>query len=121
MVSHIPNDCEPTTGTWSYHVGHWYVLTVPYHPVVHGIYQTQIIVQQVEDMRQSVEKMVRIKQTLNKARKQKEEITNSTKVTDKEFAGPFVKRLDEALQSFNIHRQQYLGGVLVGNHIHKTL
>ncbi|KAL5496432.1 hypothetical protein EMCRGX_G012712 [Ephydatia muelleri] len=43
-----------------------------------------------------------------KASKQKEEIINSTKVTDKEFAGPFVKQLDEALQSFNIHRQQYL-------------
>ena len=42
-------------------------------------------------------------------------------MTDKEFASPFVKQLDEALQSFNIHRQQYLGGVLVGNHIHKTL
>ena len=64
MVSHMPNDCEPTTGAWSYHVGYWYVLTVPYHPVVHGIGQTQIIVQQVEDMRQFVEKMVRFKQTL---------------------------------------------------------
>ena len=85
--------------------------------MVHGIGQTQIIVQQVEDMRQSVEKMVRIKQTLIES-KQKEEIINSTKVTDKEFAGPFVKQLDEVL---NIHRQQYLGGVLVGNHIHKTL
>ena len=53
MVSHMPNDCEPTTGAWSYHVGHWYALIV-YHPVVHGIGQTQIIVQQVEDMRQSV-------------------------------------------------------------------
>ena len=52
-----------------------------------------------------------------KARKQKEEIINSTKVTVKEFAGPFVKGLNEALQSFNIHRQQYLGGVLVGNNI----
>ena len=62
MVSHMPNDCEPTTGAWSYHVGHWYALM--YHPGVHGIGQTQIIVQQVEDMRQSVEKMVRIKQTL---------------------------------------------------------
>ena len=49
-----------------------------YHPVVHGIGQTQIIVQQVADMRQSVEKMVRIKQTLIEARKQKEEIINST-------------------------------------------
>ena len=62
MVSHMPNDYEPTTRVWSCHVGHWYVLSV--HPVVHGIGQTQIIVQQVEDMRQSVEKMVRIKQTL---------------------------------------------------------
>ena len=32
--------------------------------MVHGIGQTQVIVQHVEDMRQSVEKMVRIKQTL---------------------------------------------------------
>ena len=47
-------------------------------------------------MRQSVENMVRIKQTLIEASKQKEEIINSTKVTDKEFAGPFVKQLDEA-------------------------
>ena len=62
MVSHMPNDCEPTTGAWSCHVGHWYVLTVPL--VVHGIGQTQIIIQQVADIRQSVEKMVRIKQTL---------------------------------------------------------
>ena len=27
MVSHMPNDYEPTTGAWSYHVGHWYALT----------------------------------------------------------------------------------------------
>ena len=59
MVSHMPNDCEPITGAWSCHVGHWYVPSV-----VHGIRQTQIIVQQVEDMRHSVEKMIRIKQTL---------------------------------------------------------
>ena len=25
MVSHMPNDCEPTAGAWSCHVGHWYV------------------------------------------------------------------------------------------------
>ena len=56
-------DCEPTTGAWSCHVGHWYVLTVPSSGSWH-IDQTQIIVQQVEDMRQSVEKMVRIKQAL---------------------------------------------------------
>ncbi|KAL5486903.1 hypothetical protein EMCRGX_G019442 [Ephydatia muelleri] len=49
-------DCEPTTGAGSYHVGHWYVLTVPSSGSWH-IDQTQIIVQQVEDMRQSVEKM----------------------------------------------------------------
>ena len=89
--------------------------------MVHGVGQTQIIVQQVEDMRQSVEKMVRIKQILiENTQTDQEEIINSTKVTDKEFAGPFVKGLDEPLQSFNIHRQQYLGGVLVGNHIHKN-
>ena len=115
MVSHMSNDCEPTTGAWSYHVGHWYALTVPSSGSWH-----RIIVQRVEDMRQSVEKMVRIKQTLIESTQTERELW-STKVTDKEFAGPFVKRLDEALQSFNIHRQKYLGGVLVGNHIHKTL
>ena len=35
--------------------------------------------------------------------------------------GPFVKGLDNALKSFNVHRQQYYGGLFVGNHIHKTL
>ena len=29
VVSHMPNDCEPTTGAWSYHVGYWYALTLP--------------------------------------------------------------------------------------------
>ena len=49
------------------------------------------------------------------------EIAKTTKVTSNEFAlhdGPFVKGLDEALQSFKV---QYFGGVFVGNHIHKTL
>ena len=52
------------------------------------------------------------------------EIAKTTKVTSKEFAlhdGPFVKGLDEALQSFKVQLQQYFGGVFVGNHIHKTL
>ena len=35
--------------------------------------------------------------------------------------GLFVKGLDEALLSFNVHQQQYFGGVRVGNHTHKTL
>ena len=51
MVSHMTNDCEPTTGAWSYHVGHWYALTVPSSGSRH-----RSNVQQVEeDMRQSVE------------------------------------------------------------------
>eukprot|EP00731_Ephydatia_muelleri_P030987 Em0022g501a len=57
------------------------------------------------DRRQSVEKME----------------MEIAKVISKEFAlhdGPFVKGLDEALQSF---KEQYFGGVFVGNHIHKTL
>ena len=29
VVSRMHNDCEPTTGAWSCHVGHWYALTVP--------------------------------------------------------------------------------------------
>ena len=62
MVSHMPNDCEPTTGAWSYHVGHWYALNVPSSGSWH---------RSNSDYRpaggrheQSVEKMVRIKQTL---------------------------------------------------------
>ena len=35
--------------------------------------------------------------------------------------GPFVKGLDNSLKTFNVHRQQYYGGIFVGNHIHKTL
>ena len=66
--------------------------------MVHGIGQTQIIVQQVEDMRQSVEKMVRFKQTLIES-KQTEGGNNQQHQS--EFAGPFVKQLDEALQPFN--------------------
>ena len=31
--------------------------------------------------------------------------------------GPFVKGLDNALKTFNVHRQQYYGGIFVGNHI----
>ena len=58
MVSHMPNDCEPTTGAWSCHVGHCYALTVLSSGSRH---RSNIIVLQVEDMRQSVEKMVRIK------------------------------------------------------------
>ncbi|KAL5473227.1 hypothetical protein EMCRGX_G027683 [Ephydatia muelleri] len=35
--------------------------------------------------------------------------------------GPFVKKLDSALQSIGVHRQQYFGGAFVGNHVHKAL
>ena len=62
MVSHMPNDCEPTTGAWSYHVGHWYALTVPSSGSWHR--SNSDYRPAGEDMRQSVEKMVRIKQTL---------------------------------------------------------
>ena len=75
--------------------------------MVHGIGQTQIIVQQVEDITQSVEKMVRIKQTLIESM-QTGGNNQQHQRTDKESAGPIIKGLDEALQSFNIHRQQYL-------------
>ena len=96
---------------------------------------TEFLMQQAEDMRQSVEKMVD-KSVIKKAlymtymltiitkHKQQEEIANTTKVTNKEFAahdGPFVQGLDNALQSFGVHRQQYFGGTFVGNHIHKAL
>eukprot|EP00731_Ephydatia_muelleri_P001748 Em0001g1748a len=72
---------------------------------------TDILIRHALDRRQSVEKM-------------EMEIAKTTKVTSKEFAlhdDPFVKGLDEALQSFKMQRQQYFGGVFVGNHIHKTL
>ncbi len=35
--------------------------------------------------------------------------------------GPFVKYLDRALGSFNVHRQAYYSGTFVGNHVHRTL
>ena len=35
--------------------------------------------------------------------------------------GPFVKALDDALQSVGVHRQQYFSGAFVGNHVHKAL
>ena len=38
-----------------------------------------------------------------------------------EKEGPFVKTLDSALQSFGVQRQQYFGGALIGNHVHKAL
>ncbi|KAL5491856.1 hypothetical protein EMCRGX_G017221 [Ephydatia muelleri] len=38
-----------------------------------------------------------------------------------EKEGPFVKTLDNALQSFGVQRQQYFGGAFIGNHVHKAL
>lgn len=35
--------------------------------------------------------------------------------------GPFVKALDKALGSFNVHRQAYYSGSFVGNHVHRAL
>lgn len=35
--------------------------------------------------------------------------------------GPFVRTLDTALKSFNVHREAYYGGTFVGNHVHRTL
>jgi hypothetical protein len=35
--------------------------------------------------------------------------------------GPFVRALDDALASFNVHRQAYFSGSFVGNHIHRVL
>ncbi len=35
--------------------------------------------------------------------------------------GPFVRCLDDALASFNVHRQAYHSGSFVGNHIHRAL
>eukprot|EP00731_Ephydatia_muelleri_P017324 Em0010g422a len=38
-----------------------------------------------------------------------------------EKEGPFVKILDNALQSFGVQRQQYFSGAFIGNHVHKAL
>ena len=40
-----------------------------------------------------------------------------------EKEGPFVKILDNALQSFRVQRQQYFSGafIFIGNHVHKAL
>ena len=62
MVSHMPNDCEPTTGAWSCHVGHWYALTVPSSGSWHRSNSDYC-----PAGGRHVEKMVRIKQTLIKS------------------------------------------------------
>ena len=61
-MSHMPNDCEPITGAWSCCVGHWCALTVPSS----GSWRrsNSDYCPAAEDMRQSVGKMVRTKQTL---------------------------------------------------------
>ncbi|KAL5515286.1 hypothetical protein EMCRGX_G000435 [Ephydatia muelleri] len=38
-----------------------------------------------------------------------------------EKEGPFVKRLDSALQEIGVQCQQYFGGAFIGNHVHKAL
>ena len=38
-----------------------------------------------------------------------------------EKEGPFVKILDNALQSFGVQHQQYCSGAFIGNHVHKAL
>ncbi|KAL5468892.1 hypothetical protein EMCRGX_G030038 [Ephydatia muelleri] len=56
--------------------------------------------------------------------KQEKEIARQSNAVEKGFKkheGPFVQGLDTALQSFKVKRQQYFGGVFVGNHIHKVL
>ena len=35
--------------------------------------------------------------------------------------GPFVRKLDKALSSFNVQRQAYYSGTFVGNHVHRSL
>ena len=35
--------------------------------------------------------------------------------------GPFVRSLDKALGTMNVHRQAYYGGTFIGNHVHKCL
>eukprot|EP00731_Ephydatia_muelleri_P013794 Em0007g1104a len=52
------------------------------------------------------------------------EVAKSKAIVEKGFSkkeGPFVKALDDALQSIGVHRQQYFGGAFVGNHVHQAL
>ena len=35
--------------------------------------------------------------------------------------GPFVKGVETALESLNVHCQQYHNGVFIGNHVQKLL
>ena len=87
--------------------------------------------QQAEDMRQSVEKMVDnsvIKKalcmtymlTIITKHKQQEEMANTTKVT-KSLLLMMVHLCKVWDNAFGVHRQQYFGGTFVGNHIHKAL
>ena len=55
---------------------------------------------------------------------QTKELTKIDKDVQKEFVksqGPFVKGLDQALDSFNVHWQAYYSGTFVGNHVHASL
>eukprot|EP00731_Ephydatia_muelleri_P021065 Em0013g792a len=72
---------------------------------------TQYLLQQAEEQRESVDKL-------------EDEIAHITDELSKGFAtheGPFVKELDSTLQMLGVTRQQYFGGVFVGNHVHKSL
>eukprot|EP00731_Ephydatia_muelleri_P023365 Em0015g948a len=92
---------------------------------------TEFLMQQAEDMRQSVEKMVDnsvIKKalcmtymlTIITKHKQQEEMANTTKVT-KSLLLMMVHLCKVWDNAFGVHRQQYFGGTFVGNHIHKAL
>ena len=55
---------------------------------------------------------------------QGKELTQIDKVCQKEFVksqGPFVRGLNKALESFNVHRQAYYSGTFVGNHVCASL
>ncbi|KAL5515874.1 hypothetical protein EMCRGX_G001117 [Ephydatia muelleri] len=72
---------------------------------------TNNFIKQVNEKMQSVQQM-------------EKEIAHQSNAVEKAFKkheGPFVQGLDTALQYFKVKRQQYFGGVFVGNHIHKAL
>eukprot|EP00731_Ephydatia_muelleri_P036948 Em0361g1a len=72
---------------------------------------TNNFIKQVNEKKRSVQQM-------------EKEIAHQSNAVEKGFKkheGPFVQGLDTALQSFKVKRQQYFGGVFVGNHIHKAL
>eukprot|EP00731_Ephydatia_muelleri_P019683 Em0012g508a len=68
-------------------------------------------------LKQAADKKKHVKALETQVRKCRAEVKKG--LNEKE--GPFVKRLDSALQEIGVQRQQYFGGAFIGNHVHKAL